>query len=177
MKAIKLNKIQWNLNGLTDEQKAKAIETLPTFKGFMAQDDFNVVEKVPYLLKKNYGFDVITFSYTELRVVDTVEDLLLLGAPKGEKPKKIFLKNGELSAYGEDLVKTLESNIKWRLRLEFKGTAVSDMPALLDETLIGVEKVSGMNWEGHTVQELMSPIMNKIKFGHAANLVDKYAQT
>ena len=50
------------------------------------------------------------------------------------------------------------------------------MPTLLDEIQIGVEKVTGMNWEKHTVEELMSPIMNKIRFAKAANLVDKYGE-
>jgi len=176
MKAVKLSKINWNLDSVKKEDREKVLATLPKFKGFMAADDFNVIEKVPALLEKKYGYSVFTYSYVELRVVDNVEDLLLLCNPKGEKPKKLFLKNGELSAYGEEMVKSLESNIKQRLRLEFRGTPVESMPTLLDEIQIGVEKITGMNWEKHTVEELMSPIMNKIRFAKAANLVDKYGE-
>ena len=154
MKAVKLNKIQWDLTGLTKEEKEKAMETLPTVKGFMADDNFNVAE----------------------RVVEDLDALLLLCAPKGEKTKKIYKKGGELSEYGEMLVNNLESNIKWRLRLEFKGVAESDMPVILDEVMMGVENVTGMKWEGHSVNELMNPIMHKIWDKRAVNLADKMSK-
>ena len=176
MKAIKLSKIIWNLDSLKKEDRKKVLATLPTAKGFMASDDFDVVENVPRLLEKNYGYGVFTYSYIEMRVVDNVKDLLLLNLPKGEKPKKLFLKNGELSVFGETMVKELEARIKERLRMEFKGVSPYEMPKILDEIQIGVEKVTGMNWEGHTVEELMSPIMNKIRFANAANLIDKYGE-
>ena len=174
MKAVKLTKIVWNLDSVNKENREEVLNTLPKYKGFMAADDFNVVEKVPAILKKKFGYEVITFSYVELRVVDNVEDLLLLCTPKGEKPKKLFLKSGELSSFGEEMVNALESNITRRLKLEFRGTHIDEMPSLLDEIQIGVEKVTGMNWEGHSVEELMSPIMNKIRYAKAVNLIDKY---
>lgn len=176
MKAIKLHKIIWNLDSVKKEDREKVLATLPKYKGFMASDDFNVVENVPRLLKKKFGYDVFTYNYTELRVASTVEELLLLFAPKGYKVKKIYLKNGDLSEFGEMLVSKLESSIKARLRLEFKGVKENEMPSLLDEMQIGVEKVTGMNWEGHTIDELMTPIMNKIRFAKAANLIDKYGE-
>ena len=74
MKAIKLYKIQWDLKGLTEEEREKVLETLPKAKGFTTQDDnFNVTERVPKILKKKYGYDIINFAFAELRVVDTVE--------------------------------------------------------------------------------------------------------
>jgi hypothetical protein len=142
----------------------------------MADDNFNVAEKVPALLKKKYGYDIITTSFTEIRVVEDLDALLLLCAPKGEKVKKIYKKGGELSEYGEMLVNNLESNIKWRLRLEFKGVAESDMPVILDEVMMGVENVTGMKWEGHSVNELMNPIMHKIWDKRAVNLADKMSK-
>ena len=174
MKAIKLNKIQWNLNGLSKEEMEKVLETLPTVKGFMAQDDFNVVEKVPGLLKKHYGYDVISYNYSEIRVVENLEDLLLLCAPKGEKVKDLYKASGELSQFGKKCKDNLVSNIKWRLRLEFKGTNPGDMPTILDEVMIGVKKVTGMEWDDHTVEELMSPIMKKINDKKAVNLKEDY---
>ena len=174
MKAIKLNKIQWNLNGLSKEEMEKVLETLPTVKGFMAQDDFNVVEKVPGLLKKHYGYDVISYNYSEIRVVENLEDLLLLCAPKGEKVKDLYKTSGELSQFGKKCKDNLVSNIKWRLRLEFKGTNPGDMPTILDEVMIGVKKVTGMEWDDHTVEELMTPIMKKINDKKAVNLKEDY---
>ena len=81
MKAIKLYKIQWDLKNIPNEEREKVLETLPKAKGFTTQDDkFNVAERVPQLLKKKYGYNIIDFAFAELRVVDTVEDLLLLCA-------------------------------------------------------------------------------------------------
>ena len=74
MKAVKLSKINWNLDSVKKEDREKVLATLPKFKGFMAADDFNVIEKVPALLEKKYGYSVFTYSYVELRVVDNVED-------------------------------------------------------------------------------------------------------
>lgn len=174
MKAVKLNKIQWNLNGLSKDEIEKVLETLPTVKGFMAQDDFNVVEKVPGLLKKHYGYDVITYNYSEIRVVDNVDDLLRICAPKDEKVKDLYKSGGELSQFGKKCKDNLVNNIKWRLRLEFKGTNPGDMPVILDEVMLGVEKVTGMEWEGHTVEEIMYPIMKKINNQKAVNLKEEY---
>jgi hypothetical protein len=45
MKAVKLYKINWNLDKLTPEEKEEAKKTLPTSKGFKADDSFDVVER------------------------------------------------------------------------------------------------------------------------------------
>ena len=174
MKAIKLYKIQWDLKNLSNEQREKVIETLPNAKGFTTQDDkFNVVERVPQLLKKKYGYDIIDFAFAELRVVNTIEDLLLLCAPANEKVKKLFKSNGSLSTYGETCFDNLESNIRDRIQRESQGVEDWEMPNILDEVMIGIENVTGMTWEGHTVNELMTPVVKKINDKKAVNLKSK----
>ena len=175
MKAIKLYKIQWDLRGLTEEERKKVLETLPKAKGFTTQDDnFNVAERVPKILKKKYGYDIIDFSFEELRVVDTLEDLLLLCAPTNEKVKKLFKNNGSLSTYGETCFDNLETNVRNRIRMESQGKDNWEMPAILDEVMIGIENVTGMAWEGHTVNELMTPVVQKINDKKAVNLKSKF---
>ena len=175
MKAIKLYKIQWDLKGLTEEERKKVLETLPKAKGFTTQDDnFNVAERVPKLLKKKYGYDIIDFSFEELRVVDTVEDLLLLCAPTNEKVKKLFKNNGSLSSYGETCFDNLEANVRNRIQRESQGEEDWEMPAILDEVMIGIENVTGMTWEGHTVNELMTPVVKKINDKKAVNLKSRF---
>ena len=174
MKAIKLYKIQWDLKNLSNEQREKVIETLPKAKGFTTQDDkFNVVERVPQLLKKKYGYNIIDFAFAELRVVNTVEDLLLLCAPTNEKVKKLFKSNGSLSTYGETCFDNLESNIRDRIQRESQGVEDWEMPNILDEVMIGIENVTGMTWKGHTVNELMTPVVKKINDKKAVNLKSK----
>ena len=174
MKAIKLYKIQWDLKNIPNEEREKVLETLPNAKGFITQDDkFNVAERVPQLLKKKYGYDIIDFAFAELRVVNTVEDLLLLCAPTNEKVKKLFKSNGSLSTYGETCFDNLESNIRDRIQRESQGVEDWEMPAILDEVMIGIENVTGMTWEGHTVNELMTPVVKKINDKKAVNLKSK----
>ena len=175
MKAIKLYKIQWDLKGLTEEEREKVLETLPKAKGFTTQDDnFNVTERVPKILKKKYGYDIINFAFAELRVVDTVEDLLLLCAPTNEKVKKLFKNNGSLSTYGETCFDNLETNVRDRIQRESQGEEDWEMPAILDEVMIGIENVTGMTWEGHTVNELMTPVIKKINDKKAVNLKSRF---
>ena len=175
MKAIKLYKIQWDLKNIPNEEREKVLETLPTAKGFITQDDkFNVAERVPQLLKKKYGYDIIDFAFAELRVVNTVEDLLLLCAPTNEKVKKLFKSNGSLSTYGETCFGNLESNIHDRIQRESQGEEDWEMPAILDEVMIGIENVTGMTWEGHTVNELMTPVIKKINDKKAVNLKSRF---
>ena len=175
MKAIKLYKIQWDLKNLSNEEREKVLETLPNAKGFITQDDkFNVAERVPQLLKKKYGYDIIDFAFAELRVVNTVEDLLLLCAPTNEKVKKLFKSNGSLSTYGETCFDNLETNVRDRIQRESQGEEDWEMPAILDEVMIGIENVTGMTWEGHTVNELMTPVIKKINDKKAVNLKSRF---
>ena len=48
------------------------------------------------------------------------------------------------------------------------------MPVILDEVMIGIENVTGMTWEGHTANELMTPVVKKINDKKAVNLKSKF---
>lgn len=174
MKAIKLTKIIWNLDTEEPDKRIKLLETLPTKKGFTVEDEFDVAERVPVILKKKYGYDIKDFSFTECRIAETVDDLLYLCMRAGMKKKRLYKEGGKLSAFGEELLNNLKTDIRRRLDLEFKGVSEYDMPKHLDEVMLGVEKVSGISWEKHTIEELMNPIMNKIWDVRAANIKDEY---
>lgn len=147
MKAVKLYKIIWNLDKLTPEEKEEAKKNLPTSKGFKASDTFDVIEKVPGLLKKNFGYEAKTFSYTEIPIYEEFETLLKSYTPRGEKPKKIYLKSGELSAFGEDMVRALKNDISRRFRMKFRGTNDDEMPKQLDMVMLSLETIFGIDWE------------------------------
>ena len=147
MKAVKLYKINWNLDKLTPEEKEEAKKTLPTSKGFKADDSFDVVEKVPGLLHKKFGYEIIDFSYTEIPIYDDFETLLKTYTPKGEKPKKIYLKSGELSAFGEECVAKLKKDISKRFLLEGRDTADDEMPEQMDMVMLAIETIFGVDWD------------------------------
>jgi hypothetical protein len=147
MKAVKLYKIKWNLEGLTPEEKEEAKKNLPTSKGFKASDTFDVVEKVPDLLYKKFGHKIIDFAYTEIPIYEDFEELLRSYTPRGEKPKKIYLKSGELSSYGEDMVKLLKYAISKRFALEGKDVHSDEMPEKMDMVMLAIETIFGVNWE------------------------------
>ncbi len=147
MKAVKLYKINWNLDNLDPEERAKVQETLPTSKGFKADDNFDVVEKVPGLLKKKFGYDIKNYAYTEIPIYEDFETLLKTYTPRGEKPKKIYLKSGELSSFGEDAVNALKRDVSKRFALEGKGTADDEMSKQMDMIMLSLEKIFGIEWD------------------------------
>ena len=84
MKAIKLYNIKWDKANIPEDE----LDKLPTEKGFIVNDDdFSVVDKVPGYLKKKYGWDVLNFSFNEIKIFETFEDLLYHCADKGETPQ------------------------------------------------------------------------------------------
>lgn len=147
MKAVKLYKINWNLDKLTPEEKEEAKKKLPTSKGFKADDSFDVIEKVPGLLHKKFGYEIIDFSYTEIPIYDDFEALLKTYTPRGEKPKKIYLKSGELSAFGEECVAKLKRDISKRFLLEGRDTADDEMPEQMDMVMLAIETIFGVDWD------------------------------
>jgi hypothetical protein len=170
MKAVKLYKITWDLGDLSNDEKEKVIKNLPTVKGFTTQDDFDVVNKVPGLLKKKFGYDVASYSYVELRIVDNINDFLKLFMGKGVKPKKLYKKfhkgkieGKELSAFGEELWDAFQFNVKYRLDLESKGEAEENFPILLDEMMLGFEKITGLNWETLTFEEIVKGVKDILR--------------
>ena len=123
MKAVKINKIIWDLNHLNPEERAKVKETLPTEKGFIAEDDFDVTEKVPNLLVKKFGYSIINFSYSEIRIAETFEELLNVFTSENGKPKKFFNAKGELTDLGNRCYGSLLASISRRKDLDAKGYA------------------------------------------------------
>lgn len=160
MKAIKIKKIIWNLDNLAPAERGKAKASLPSGKGFLASDDFDVVEKVPNLLKKKFGYDIINFSYTEVHISETLEALLHAFAPKGDKPFKLLNSKGELSELGSECYNKLIDAINQRKELEAKGTPDEEMPKILDKVMFSLEKITGMEWEGNTAEEFKVEIDN-----------------
>lgn len=161
MKAVKLYKINWNLEGLSPEEKEEAKKNLPTSKGFKADDNFDVVEKVPVLLKKKFGYDVINYAYTEIPIYENFEDLLKTYTPRGEKPKKIYLKSGELSAFGEEVVSSLKMDISKRFKLEGNGTADDAMSVQMDMIMLSLEKIFGIDWEEAESEDDIFAVIDK----------------
>lgn len=163
MKAIKLYKIKWNLEDVPKEEMDEVKKSLPEVKGFMAPDDFDVVDKVPGLMKKHYGYEINTFSYSEIIVLDTLDELLKMFTEKGEKPKKLFKSNGELSAFGEGCMFQLKNAITRRFTLQFKGIPESEMPKILDTVMLSIEKIYDIEWDEQTEDDVVAYIDNDIE--------------
>ena len=171
MKAVKLYKINWNLNNLTPEERKEAKKNLPISKGFKADDSFDVIEKVPGLLYKKFGYKVIDFAYTEIPIYEDFESLLKTYTPRGEKPKKIYLKSGELSSFGEDMVYKLKNDISKRFNLEGKGTADDEMSKQMDMIMLSLEKIFGIKWEdAESEDDIFDVIDKEIKSHEKLNL-------
>lgn len=166
MKAVKLYKINWNLDGLDPEEKAEVKKNLPTSKGFKADDNFDVVEKVPGLLKKKYGYPVENYAYVEIPIYEDFESLLKSYTPRGEKPKKIYLKSGELSAFGEDVVGKLKMDVSKRFKMEFRGTEDDAMPVQMDMVMLSLQKIFGIEWEEAENEDDIFAVIDKEIKGH-----------
>ena len=144
MKAIKIYNIIWNTENVSKE----LVDNLPKYKCFTAKDDFDVVGRGPEILKKKYGVPVVCFTYSILRVVHTTEDLIMLAAPKGEKPKKIFTKTGEETDYGKKLIAEIKLAVARRKEMEAQNITVNKIPAFYDEVRIAIENITAMEWDG-----------------------------
>ena len=78
--------------------------------------------------------------------------------PQGAKEKKIFKVSGELSEYGNELYKELRLAIHRRKKMEEAGVSVAKIPAVLDEVMIGISNITGIDWEACTEEEIMKEI-------------------
>lgn len=176
MKAVKLSKIQWDLRHLSPEEREEALKKLPTVKGFKADDDFKVAEKVPVILKKKFGYDIIDFSFTSIHIITDIRELFLLGMETNSKPKKFFKKGKGgrmLSEFGEECAINLKDLIRRRLRLQEHGTDPSMMPKILDQLMISWEAITGLNWEDYnSVEAIYGPLFEELQGAYAVNLKD-----
>ena len=165
MKAVKLYKIDWNLSGIEDPEDKKEIQAkLPTVKGFTAPNRFNVTENVPGLLKKKFGYSVNTFSFSEIFITETIEELIKTSAPKGTSPKDIFSPtSGKVTNYGHRCLEELEKNVHERKKMEFRGARPEDFPENLDALMLGVEYLFGIAWEDSTEDDILDLVAGKVK--------------
>ena len=146
MKAIKLYNIKWNTKDVPAEDVKKL--NLPEYKGFTVNDDgYDVVDNVPNLLKKKFGYDIIDFSFIEIPIIEDIINLMYFCVDKKEKSKNLFKVNGELSAVGMECVDTLKHYIQKRVRLEEKNTPAYEMPKNLDVIMLALERITGKTWE------------------------------
>ena len=153
MKAIKLYNIKWDTKDVSAEDMKKL--NLPEYKGFIVNDDdYNVVEIVPNLLKKKFGYGIVDFSFIEIPIIEDFINLLYFCASKKGKSKNLFKANGDLSVTGIECVDTLKHYIQKRIILEEKNTPTYEMPKELDVIMLALERITGKTWEvGCTLKE------------------------
>lgn len=153
MKAIKLYNIKWDTKDVSAEDMKKL--NLPEYKGFIVNDDdYNVVEIVPNLLKKKFGYGIVDFSFIEIPIIEDFINLLYFCASKKDKSKNLFKANGDLSVIGIECVDTLKHYIQKRVMLEEKNTPTYEMPKELDIIMLALERITGKTWEvGCTLKE------------------------
>ena len=153
MKAIKLYNIKWDTKDVSAEDMKKL--NLPEYKGFIVNDDdYDVVEIVPNLLKKKFGYGIVDFSFIEIPIIEDFINLLYFCASKKDKSKNLFKANGDLSVIGIECVDTLKHYIQKRVILEEKNTPTYEMPKELDVIMLALERITGKTWEvGCTLKE------------------------
>ena len=163
MKAIKLYNIKWNTKDVPAEDVKKL--NLPEYKGFTVNDDdYDVVENVPNLLKKKFKYDIIDFSFIEIPIIEDFINLMYFCVDKKEKSKNLFKVNGELSAVGMECVDALKHFIHNRVRLESKNTPAYEMPKNLDIVMLALERITGKTWEvGCTAEEWIEEVDKLVK--------------
>ncbi len=153
MKAIKLYNIKWDTKDVPAEDMKKL--NLPEYKGFIVNDDdYDVVEIVPNLLKKKFGYGIVDFSFIEIPIIEDFINLLYFCASKKDKSKNLFKTNGDLSVIGIECVDELKHYIQKRVILEEKNTPTYEMPKELDVIMLALERITGKTWEvGCTLKE------------------------
>ena len=155
MRAIKIYNIKWNLNSIDEKKRTEVEGNLPSVMCFTVKDDFDVVSKVPNMFVKRFGVEVDNFSYVNLRVVGTIEDLLFLSATDKEKNKRIFSKKGEVTEFGQKMIDIIKDAIRGRKSLEMYDTPIEKIPSFYDEVMIAIENITGMEWLKCTDQEVL----------------------
>lgn len=169
MKAIKLTKIKWNTEGVSDEIK----NNLPSVKGFLADDNFDICTATFRILKNKYGVDAKTFNFKEYRVAQTLEDILLYSAPKTAKIKNLWTSKNELSAFGKLCYNNLRHILDWNIVLRRDETPENKIPKVVDEVLLGIERVLGIDPTKSTIQEIMKEVDSKVRDMKYVNLKDE----
>lgn len=162
MKAIRVTNIEWDCPD----------RSLPKFKGFVVKDSFNTASRVPDVLMKKYGYNVVSLNFEEFHIADNMDELLKIGG-RDQKEKKLYKKDGKLSTYGKWCRSGVESLISKRLKAEFEKVPEEIMPNVLNEIVLGFENVTGKKWGKKSVRELMKCIDSKLKEKSYVNLKDE----
>jgi len=161
MKAIRATNIEWDC----------VDDSLPKFKGFIVKDNFDTPARVPEMLMKKYGHNVISLNFDEFHIADNMDELLKIGG-RELKEKDLYKADGKLSSYGKKCRSGLEGLIAERLRMEFENMPEETMPNILNEVVLGYRNVTGKEWEKKSVKELMKCIDMKLKDMTYVNLKD-----
>lgn len=161
MKAIRATNIEWDC----------VDDSLPKFKGFIVKDNFDTPARVPEMLMKKYGHNVISLNFDEFHISDNMDELLKIGG-RELKEKDLYKADGKLSSYGKKCRSGLEGLIAERLRMEFENMPEETMPNILNEVVLGYRNVTGKEWEKKSVKELMKCIDMKLKDMTYVNLKD-----
>lgn len=170
MKAIKIFNIEWD----TKNASAEVAAALPTVKGYTVKDDFKTCERIPVIFEKKYGCPLITFSYHEYRIVECVEALLEMCNPTPEKKSKaLFTVAGNLSAFGKQCLDNLRHQLNYNVVLRRKDTKEELIPVLIDEILLGIKAITGIDTDKSTIAEMMAAINDEILNVTAVNLKDE----
>lgn len=175
MKAIKLYNIQWILpTELTDEEKKEVLNNLPTTLGFKLEDEIEYLEKTPALLEKKFGNKyncrVDSFSHVEFHIIDNLDELLRFCGGAQKKDKPLYGANGNLAAFGKTCKEKLEFYISQRINMERQGKKDEDMPKLLNQVMLSMETITGLDWYKATPAQMMGIIDRKIRDKKAVNL-------
>ena len=161
MKAIRATNIEWDcMDG-----------SLPKFKGFIVKDSFDAPARVPEMLMKKYGHNVISLNFDEFHIADNMDELLKIGG-RELKEKDLYKADRSLSSYGKKCRSGLEGLIAERLRMEFENIPEEKMPTVLNEIVLGYRNVTGKEWRKKSVKELMKCIDMKLKDMTYVNLKD-----
>ena len=158
MKAVKISKIIWNLDELNPAERGKVKASLPTSKGFMANDDFSIVDNVASILKKKYGYDVINFSYSEIHLANSFDDLMRSVVPADEKMKDFFNIRGDLTKLGEMCYEKLVDVLYERQELEDRDTPYNEIPKNIDKVILSIEHLTDLVWGKNTLDEFKSAL-------------------
>lgn len=161
MKAIRATNIEWDC----------VDDSLPKFKGFIVKDNFDTPARVPEMLMKKYGHNVISLNFDEFHISDNMDELLKIGG-RELKEKDLYKADGKLSSYGKKCRSGLEGLIAERLRMEFENMPEETIPNILNEVVLGYRNVTGKEWEKKSVKELMKCIDMKLKDMTYVNLKD-----
>lgn len=137
-------------------------------------DDFN--GNVRGYVSRKCGFPVYSLSMEVLDIIDTTDGLLEKYCTGKENIKKVFKKDGDLSAAGNEVLKRIEEDVKRRHALEMKDVKEKDMPKDLTELLLAVQAITGNTWEDKTeVNTVMGWIVAELLKKRPVDIIDKYA--